>query len=471
MEQQTEKKSFWQDKVKPFYENRFKPFWLDNNKRNIKIAAIVLAVIIVVLAVVAGIYINKYMNLIGTEPKDPNTEDVIYDEDEFSPIDSLQNASSLKELLKSWATNGGEKMSSKNVVNVLLLGLDESEDHADSIIVASINKKTDEIKLISVYRDSYVYMKQENGKERYTKITEAKLYGGSDLVVKCVEDNLKIKIDGYVSVNFKTFPQVIDALGGIDLEVKEYEAKYIRRTSHYKDFPYGDKVHLTGDQALVYSRIRHSDANGDVSRAARQRKVIEALIKKSKSASLSRLDKMAVQLLPYVRTNMSKSTILSLGSQAILQNWMDYPITQFSCPDENSGWGSKLGGSIWYWIVDFPYCAHRVQMEIYGTSNIMDIDNPDRVTALDLIGKSSSSSSSGSGNSGLTGIKPSPTENEADEPDVSNYEEPTGEFEVTEPNGEEETTRGNLFPTLPNFTLPERPTRPQETTPDVTEEE
>lgn len=465
MVQQTEKKSFWQDKVKPFYENRFKPFWLDNNKRNIKIAVIVLAVIIVVFAVVAGIYINKYMNLVGTGNDKPGTEDVIYDEDEFSPIDSIENASSLKELLKKWATNGGEKMSSKNVINVLLLGLDENKTRSDTIMIASINKKTDTIKLISIYRDSYIYVDAGDGKDRFKKITESHAFGGPDTVIKCVEDNFKIEIDHYVSVNFDTFPKVIDALGGIDIEVEEYEAKYIRRTSHYKNFPYGDSVHLNGDEALVYSRIRKSDADSDVSRARRQRKVIEALIKKSKKASIGQLDKMAVQILPYINTDMSKSEMLSVGSQAILQGWMDYPIEQMTCPDGQSGVGGRIGtGSNppWYWIVDYPLCAYNVQMAIYGKSNIQGLDDPNRVTAIDLYKGTASSSSSNN-------KKPTQSESKADVSQVHGGE-PTSKVDITEPSKVEETTKGNLLPTLPDFTLPNLPTRPQVTTPDVTEE-
>lgn len=468
MDQQTEKKSFWQDKVKPFYENRFKPFWLDNNKRNIKIAVIVVAVLIVVFAVVAGIYINKYINLVGTGNDKPGTEDVIYDEDEFSPIDSIENASSLKDLLKKWATNGGEKMSSRNVINVLLLGLDENKTRSDTVMIASINKKTDEIKLISIYRDSYIYVDAGDGKDRFKKLTESYSNGGPDTVIKCVEDNFKIKIDHYVSVNFDTFPKVIDALGGIDVEVKEYEAKYIRRTSHYKNFPYGDSVHLNGDEALVYSRIRYSDANADVARAARQRKVIEALIKKSKKASIGQLDKMAVQILPFIGTDMSKSEMLSVGSQAILQSWMDYPIEQMTCPDGQSGVGGRIGtGSNppWYWIVDYPLCAYNVQMAIYGNSNIQGLDDPDRITAIDLYKGTDSFSSSNNKTPTKGGTKV----------DVSNVqgEEPTGEIDVTGVTNEEETTRGNLFPTLPRPTLPNiLPTKPPvETTPDVTEAE
>lgn len=457
MEQQTEKKGFWQDKAKPFYENRFKPFWLDNNKKNIKIAAVVLAVIVLIFAIVSGVYVANRLGMIGSELEEPTTQDMIYDDGEFSPIDSMENASSLKELLKGWATNGGQKMSSKNVINVLLMGLDDSETHSDSMIIASVNKKTDEVKLISIYRDSYIYAQQENGKERYLKLTEAYTFGGPDLVIKCIEDNFKIDIDYYASVNFKTFPKVINAIGGIDIEVKEYEAKYIRRTSRYKNFPYGDKVHLNGDEALVYSRIRKSDANSDVARSSRQRKVIEALIKKAKTANVSKLDKMAVQLLPYIRTNMSKSTILSIGSQALMQNWMDYPIDQFTCPDENSGITSRINGKD-YWIVDYPLCAYNVQMAIYGQSNIKGLDDPNRVTAIDLVRDTKEFENAKKPSKGNN----NPTADYSQDIPDEELEGTTLPGEVTEIPSEESS---NLFPSLPDFSLPERPTFPRPTKP------
>ena len=91
---------------------------------------------------------------------------------------------------------------------------------------------------------------------------------------------------------------------------------------------------LNGDEALVFSRIRKSDADSDISRTRRQRQVITALIQQSKSASLGQLNSLANKILPYVNTNIPKSTILSYGTQAILQGWMNYPINQITVPSE-----------------------------------------------------------------------------------------------------------------------------------------
>lgn len=100
-------------------------------------------------------------------------------------------------------------------------------------------------------------------------------------LLQTIENNYKIKIDQYIAVDFKSFPKVIDAIGGVTVDVQDYEADYIRSTSSQTDFPYGTAT-LTGKQALIYSRIRHCDDDSDLSRTRRQRSVIKSLISQAK---------------------------------------------------------------------------------------------------------------------------------------------------------------------------------------------
>ena len=249
-------------KQKPsFWKDRFLPFWTRNKKRNLKIFLGVLAAVIVVAVIVALLYVNNLLNLIGPESSDEQKnglEDQIYDEKDFAEIAGIKDAASLKELLKKWATNGGEKYSSRNVINVLLIGQDDGR--SDSMILASINKKTDQITLASFFRDSYSYINY-NGEDRYTKINAAYRWGGPDLLIETLENNFKIEIDYYVTINFENFSKAIDAIGGVYVDVQPYESEYIRRTSRFKNFPVGENVLLNGDEALVFSRIRKSDAD------------------------------------------------------------------------------------------------------------------------------------------------------------------------------------------------------------------
>ena len=385
-EQAGRKPSFWKD--------RFVPFWTRNKKRNLKIFLGVLAALIVAAVVVGVLYVNNLLNLIGPEnPDGPQNglEDPIYDEKDFAEIDGIKDAASLKELLKKWATNGGEKYSSRNVINVLLIGQDDGR--SDSMILASVNKKTDQITLASFFRDSYTYINY-NGEDRYTKINAAYGWGGTDLLIETLENNFKIEIDYYVTVNFENFSKAIDAIGGIHVDVQDYEADYIRRTSRFKNFPSGENVLLNGDEALVFSRIRKSDADSDISRTRRQRQVITALIKQTKSASVGQLNNLATKLLPYVNTNLPKSDILSIGTQAILQGWMNYPINAITVPSEKYRQGADINGTSFI-IVDYQAAANELQTALYGSSNIQ---TGDHVSPFDLDLSASNGSGSGSGN-------------------------------------------------------------------------
>lgn len=402
------------------YRNGFTRFWLKNKRHNLKV--LLVAILVLILAVVvAGLallwYANSKLGLMDSDNPGYNYEhaDETYfaegDEDlVFTPMHDVADASSLKDWLQKWAQNDGQKLHSKNVINCLLCGVDTeegSDGRTDAMILVSLNKKTKTISLVSFMRDSYTYM-NINGQNRWYKINSAYNWGGPATLVETIENNYKIEIDNYITVDFDTFPKLIDALGGVQVDVEEYEARYIRRTSSHKKFPYGKNVTLNGQQALIYSRIRHSDADGDLSRTRRQRKLVSALITKTKSASVGQLNNMLNQVLPYVQTNYRRSQILSLGTQALLQNWMNYDIVQISCPllvSDNetetltgkdsymmTGYGSRQE---FVWIVDYQLDAQRVQQALYGMNNI-EIHEGLRESPFDFLSGTRSSGSSGS---------------------------------------------------------------------------
>ena len=120
---------------------------------------------------------------------------------------------------------------------MLLIGQDDGR--SDSMILASINKKTDQITLASFFRDSYSYINY-NGEDRYTKMNAAYAWGGPELLIETLENNFKVEIDYYVTVNFENFSKAIDAIGGVYVDVQPYESEYIRRTSRFKNFPVGN---------------------------------------------------------------------------------------------------------------------------------------------------------------------------------------------------------------------------------------
>lgn len=346
--------------------------WYNNLPKKKKIVVSIIAIllaIIISLSAVLGIFVAQKFGLMGDNINNAEYDDTIYDEDEFNDINIDIGSADFKQALKDWATQGNEnKMSSKNVINVLLVGADRGTNsgNTDVMMLISLNKKTKQLKLVSFLRDSYLYIDSKNG-SYCSKLNAAFSMGGPECLMQTIENNYKIEIDNYVMVNFESFVEIIDAMGGVTVDVQKYEADY-----NYKKFkvnlPYGEDVTLNGEQALCFCRIRGCDSDGDISRTRRQRQVIESIIDRVKTASVGDLNKYIDILLPYVDTGYAKTQILSLGVQAVTGKWFNYEKTQLQMPDEES----RTSGSAnaWIWVVDYQLAAHKLQTELYGKSNI-----------------------------------------------------------------------------------------------------
>lgn len=390
-------------KVKRFFSLKVKPFLMNNNKRNLKICIVSLVSLLVIAGTLITFFIYNKLGLInsGDEGIDFSDSDASYVDDsdhDFEIIHDVGDYDSLNSLLKQWATNGGEKMSSKNVVNILLCGVDSTDGtmagaRSDAIMIVSANRATEKITLVSILRDSYTYM-DINGSERYRKINAVYNWGGPGTLLETIENNYKIEIDGYVSVDFKSFPKLIDALGGVTVDVEKYEAAYINNHSKgfiayepTRKFPKGKNVLLEGQEALIFSRIRKCDSDSDISRTRRQRSVIMALIKSAEDASTTQLNNAMNAVFPHIRTSFSKPDLLSLGTKAITQAWANYDIVQIVTPDTdagNTGKSASINGEF-VWVVDYAKSAKIVQDALYGKSNI-ELDNEDeRKAPLDLL--------------------------------------------------------------------------------------
>ena len=336
----------------------------------IKVIAVILAIILV-LSTVFGIFVIHKFGLLGDNLNDTTSDDIIYDDGEFEDIEIDIGSAGFKQALIDWATIGNDNhMSSKNVINVLLIGADSrkgtNSGNTDVMMLLSLNRKTKQLKLVSFLRDSYLYIEGKDN-SYCTKLNAAFSMGGPETLVQTIENNYKIDIDNYVIVNFESFKSIIDAMGGVTVDVQQYEADY-----NYKKFkielPVGEGVTLNGEQALCFCRIRGCDSDGDVSRTRRQRQVIDSIISRVKEASISDLNKYIDILLPYVETGYSEGQILSLGIKAVTGGWANYERTQLQMPPEDC----RTSGSanMWIWVVDYQLAAHKLQMEIYGQSNI-----------------------------------------------------------------------------------------------------
>lgn len=296
-------------------------------------------------------------------------------------LEELRGLNSLSSVLKNWADNTTENslMRSKDVINVLLIGLDATNSNSDTIIIASLNKSTKKIHLSSVYRDSYTYIDTASG-GKYAKINACYANGGAKKLVETLQNNFKIKIDFYVSVNFDSFSAIVDTLGGITLDVKEYEAAAVRKEIK-GDCPSGEGVLLNGEQALGFCRIRYCDADADVSRTRRQRQFLNALIDETKNISISQISPLLNTVLKYVKTDCGVAEMISLGSQALTEKWYNYEIVSDAIPTEEHR--MDYSGYSWVWIVDYPAAAQKLQNDIYGATNIELKE--DRVSAIDIM--------------------------------------------------------------------------------------
>ena len=438
-------------------------------QRLLKVLSVFL-VFAIILGTGLGIFINSKFNMMGNPEQ---YTDVIYEEEHFSDIDGDVNASNFKDALKNWATTGNDqKMSSKNVVNVLLIGADSRQGtntgNTDVMMLVSLNKKTKQIKLVSFMRDSYLYIEGKNN-AYCSKLNAAFSMGGPETLLNTIENNYKIEIDDFVMVNFESFKAIIEAMGGITVDVQKYEANYAN--NRYKlSMPYGDDVTLNGEEALAFCRIRGCDADGDVSRTRRQRQVINAMINRVTKASVSDLNKYLNVLLPYIYTGFSKSEVLSLGMKALTNGWAFYERSELQIPTPETRTSGSMGS--WIWVIDYQLAAQTLQNELYGESNIVLEEG--RTTLIDIYRGTSGSGSSDGGSSSV--IEDNSSENnETTVPETT--EENTVEFIGGEPEEDFEEDMGS--PDIPELTEEETESETRieeipeeteaETTPDITE--
>ena len=206
--------------------------------------------------------------------------------------------------------------------NIVILGVDTrdmsnfSGSRTDSIIIVSINKTSGDIKLISVYRDSFLDIEGVG----LDKVTHAFAYGGPERTINTLNRNLDLNITEFAALNFKTVAKVVDSVGGIDIDIKDDEISqmntYLPETARYlkSDFEYiteAGEQHLDGVQAVTYSRIRHTEG-GDYRRTERMRTVLTAVFKEVKKMSFGELNKMMDDVLPEVSSNIDSMDIIPL---------------------------------------------------------------------------------------------------------------------------------------------------------------
>jgi LCP family protein required for cell wall assembly len=285
-----------------------------------------------------------------------------------SDVDSLE--SQIEANLKNQSTPIAYD---KDVFNILLIGTDTRTGtgpcRSDSMIILSINKKSDKIVMTSILRDIYVNIPGEQD----NRINAAYAYGGPDLLIQTIENNFKIKIDRYISVNFMPFVDIIDKLGGVTIDVSDAELpvlnSYVKEINGLKGLPAndglllsaGNNLKLTGKQALGYARIRY--VGTDFARTQRQRTILEQVFTKIKSQNIIDQNQILNMFLPDVTTNMSKGELFSFLLDSV--SLSKYPVEEDTIPIEGS-YKDMVVRSMDVLGIDFDKNINELQSKIYG---------------------------------------------------------------------------------------------------------
>lgn len=309
------------------------PFWM-------KLLA-VFAAALAALVLLAFLYINGKLDLIHYDDGTVDSVGTIdAEEDQDLDITGLEQATSDEMEMPE-----GSPFQDDDVLNILLISTDERTDavndwdafthlneldgtkattefssdaRADSLILCSLNIKEDTIKLVSIERGTGVPILLDGYEGQYDWITHTFRYGGARLTMDTVEDCFNVQVDHYVRFNFNSFVQIVDAVGGIDLNLTEDEAKALNWEVPSNSMLIVNKVdpgwnHFDGYTALQYARLRAID--DDWHRVARQRTVIQAVLDQIKNASVTELNDLLDAALPVVQTNFTKTEIAALVMQ------------------------------------------------------------------------------------------------------------------------------------------------------------
>lgn len=265
----------------------------------------------------------------------------------------------------------------QKVVNILLIGEEAINDgslgRSDSSMIATLNTVEKSIKLTSVMRDMYVTIPGYKN----NKLNAAFHNGGGVLLAETIEQNFGIEIDGYVRVNFEAFEKIVDELGGVDIELTSEEAYYLNTTNYIskkKNRCVKEGLQtLNGNQALGYCRVRYKTAsNGeanDFGRTYRQRTVLKAIFDKYKHQNIVNMISIATELLSYVKTNMTKSEMISYLTTAASFGTLE--LETFRIPLDNTYDGQKIDGKA-VLVVDFD--ANKKGLRDFIYAGIADSD-------------------------------------------------------------------------------------------------
>ena len=309
----------------------------EKNKKGLKTFGIIVLVLLIILAIiVGGTFAFVHSKLSRMQQVDLNEDD-------------LNVSAQAEQQLAEYR-------------NIAIFGVDSRDDsydkgnRSDCIIIASINNKTKEVKLISIYRDTYVQIEGHG----LDKITHAYSYGEAPLAIKTLNTNLDLNIKEFATVNFDVVKETVDYIGGISMPITSEEVGHISGITKPGTYT------LTGEQALAYSRIRYA-SGGDYKRTERMRDVLTAVANKVKTLNISQLNGFVDTILPKVYTNITSADIFSM-----MPSIASYKIT------DSIGWPYETKGITldrWYGIpITLESNVKRLHKEAFNEQDYVPSD-------------------------------------------------------------------------------------------------
>lgn len=350
---------------------------ISSNKQMMKLynkkgrAKRIICIVLSVVFLVCGSGMIYYYSVLNSM----NFKSIADDDNNDTPLTTIE---ALEGNETNLSLNGNDLLQDSKILNVMLFGEDNSKKTStsgfglsDTMIMMSIDNRHKKLKLTSFQRDTYLYIPGHG----YNKLNASYTLGGAKLAIQTIEANYGVKVDRYAVVDFESFKEIINTLGGVDIELTQDEIDYINyqmykngQTSEYttiKDAP--GIVHLDGQEALWYARNRGlqkgEDGNeigidgDDWDRTSRQRKLLETVFNSMKSADLTKIISIVSSVGPLITTNLKKDEITALVSHSL--TYLSYDVEQYYLPEEG----------LWYYDDNT-----EINGEICSTIKISDLE-------------------------------------------------------------------------------------------------
>lgn len=369
-------------------------------KKSKKIILITVVSIVLVIGIIAGTgygIFHHYFSLMGrvdelAEPGEtynpvqsstPDPDDQLTPEQEDEPTLPPASEDEINEIedelfrnLEQMETNS--ELYQTDAFNILLIGVDSRSDNmsgrSDAMILVSINKKTKHVTMTSFLRDIYCSIPGHGS----NRLNASYAYGGTELLKETIKANFGISVDRCVVVNFFLVMDMVDAVGGIDLDLTEDEIDVMNRLyiSHHNRLlgnPEGTDilsvsdagtVHVNGNQALAYARVRY--VGSDFARTGRQRTVITKCLEKVKGMKLSEISGLAEEFLPRIRTDLNEGDCAAMLLMAL--DLGSYNFDSLTVPTDGTWRNANINGMS-VLTIDFPANAEAWYNTVEGTEN------------------------------------------------------------------------------------------------------